>query len=101
MKFWKKAIAMFSRTPPPGAGGAGAEPTPGGFPSLFGTPNNQVVGPIVGVRSNVHKRGFKKWRELEYYDEWRFLAGDADNEMTGGMNPVLGGVGGPTPAPRP
>jgi len=92
---------MFSRTPPPGAGGGGAEPTPGGFPSLFGTPNNQVVGPIVGVRSNVHKRGFKKWRELEYYDEWRFLAGDADNEMTGGMNPVLGGVRGPTPAPRP
>jgi hypothetical protein len=60
------------------------------------------VRPIIGVRSNVHKRGFKKWRDLEYYDEWRFIAGDADNEMAGGQNqnPVLGGVRGPTPAPR-
>jgi type II secretory pathway pseudopilin PulG len=88
---------LFSTTPPPGAGGAA--PTPG-FPSLFGTPGDQVVGPIVGVRSNVHKRGFKKWRDLEWYDEWRFIAGDADNEMPGGANPVLGGIRGPTPAPR-
>jgi type II secretory pathway pseudopilin PulG len=69
---------LFSRTPPPSSGSA--SPT-AGFPSLFGTPSTQTVGPIIGVRSKVHKRGFRKWRDLEYYDEWRFIAGDADNEL--------------------
>lgn len=87
---------LFSTTPPPGSGAP--EPT-SGFPSLFGTPSNQTAGPIVGVRSNVHKRGFRKWRDLEYYDDWRFLAGDADNDSAGMTNPVLGNVPrAPTPS---
>jgi type II secretory pathway pseudopilin PulG len=68
---------LFFRTPPPSGG---SQPTPGGFPSLFGAPA-ETVGPIIGVRSKVHKRGYQKWRDLEYYDEWRFIAGDADKEM--------------------
>ena len=64
-------------------GGPDAPPPTPGFPSLFGTPTNQVVGPIVGVRSNVHKRGFRKWRDLDYYDEWKFIAGDADKDVAG------------------
>lgn len=91
---------LFSTTPPPGAGGGA--PTPG-FPSLFGTPSTQTVGPIVGVRTNVHKRGFRKWRGLEYYDEWRFIAGDADNDEYHFVDPNL--LRGPNytpnvPAPR-
>jgi type II secretory pathway pseudopilin PulG len=77
---------LFSRTPPPGSG----ETTPtGGLPSLFGTPSTQTVGPIIGVRSNQHRRGFRKWRDLEYYDEWRFIAGDADNEFGHYVDPNL------------
>lgn len=79
---------LFSTTPPPEPGAAPAAPT-SGFPSLFGTPNGQVIGPIIGVRSNVHKRGFQKWRELEYYDEWRFIAGDADNDFSHYIDPNL------------
>lgn len=78
---------LFSRTPPPGAGGE-TSPTVGP-PSLFGTPSTHTVGPIIGVRSNQHRRGFRKWRELEYYDEWRFIAGDADNETGHYVDPNL------------
>ena len=35
----------------------GPTPTPGAFPRIFGRQQAQVVGPIVGVRSNVHKQG--------------------------------------------
>ena len=79
---------LFSRTPPPEPGTAPTTPTPE-FPSLFGTPKTQTIGPIVGVRSTVHKRGFRKWRDLEYYDEWRFIAGDADNEQGHYIDPNL------------
>lgn len=82
-------------TPPPGGGGGNRPPsTYGGlFPptpvpqipptptprSIFGSDNQTVnVGPIVGVRSKVHKEGFRDWRGLKFYDEWRFIAGDAD-----------------------
>ena len=86
-------------------GGPDAPPPTPGFPSLFGTPNNQVVGPIVGVRSNVHKRGFRKWRELDYYDEWKFIAGDADRDIGGarfGLPPgAPGAPGAPTTPARP
>jgi type II secretory pathway pseudopilin PulG len=79
-------------TPP---GGPDAPPPTPGFPSLFGTPTNQVVGPIVGVRSKVHKRGYRKWRELDYYDEWKFIAGDADKDVGGGRVFAPGAPGGP------
>ena len=84
-------------------GGPDAPPPTPGFPSLFGTPTNQVVGPIVGVRSNVHKRGFRKWRDLDYYDEWKFIAGDADKDIAGGrfgLPPGAPGVATTTPQPR-
>ena len=92
---------IFSTTPPPGpGGGASAAPTPG-FTSPFAPPNGQVIGPIIGVRSNVHKRGFQKWRELEYYDEWRFLAGDADRDLSNYIDPnTLRGIHF-TPVPTP
>jgi|KBSSwiStaDraftv2_1062776.scaffolds.fasta_scaffold54702_4 type II secretory pathway pseudopilin PulG len=71
---------LFSTTPPPGAGGGAQQPTPE-FPSLFGTPTTQTVGPIIGVRTSVHKKGFRQWRGLDYYDEWRFISGDADKDF--------------------
>jgi hypothetical protein len=77
---------LFSRTPPPGSGET--KPT-ANLPSLFGTPSTHTVGPIIGVRSSQHKRGFRKWRDLEYYDEWRFIAGDADNEFGHYVDPNL------------
>jgi type II secretory pathway pseudopilin PulG len=61
-------------TAPPG----GTPPTPTPVPGAFGTP--QVAGPIVGVRSKVHKEALQEWRGRRYYDEWRFIVGDADRE---------------------
>lgn len=66
-------------TPPPFLGGGGTvarTPTPA---SIFGQPGKKV-GPIVGVRTKVHRKGLKPWRGKDYTDEWRFIAGDADND---------------------
>jgi type II secretory pathway pseudopilin PulG len=63
------------RTPTP-------TPTPAGS---FGTP--QAAGPIVGVRSKVHKEALTAWRGQTYYDQWRFIVGDADREGTGAFDP--------------
>jgi type II secretory pathway pseudopilin PulG len=68
---------------PPG----GPPPTPTPVPGAFGTP--QVAGPIVGVRSKVHKEALQEWRGRRYYDEWRFIVGDADREA-GVSNDPLG-----------
>lgn len=48
-------------------------------PSIFG-PREETknVGPIAGVRSKVHKEALREWRGRRFYDEWRFIAGDAD-----------------------
>lgn len=54
------------RTPTPATGAGGDEP---------------VVGPIVGVRSRVHKQGLREWRGRRFYDEWRFVMGDADSDL--------------------
>lgn len=70
-------------TAPPG----GTPPTPTPVPGAFGTP--QVAGPIVGVRSKVHKEALQEWRGRQYYDEWRFIVGDADREA-GVSNDPLG-----------
>jgi type II secretory pathway pseudopilin PulG len=69
------------RTPGPGSGGVPATPTP----APFGTPaqGNQPSGPIVGVRSKVHKEGITEWRGQKFYDQWRFIAGDADRDGIG------------------
>lgn len=54
-------------TPTPGAFGPGGE--------------EQNVGPICGVRSKVHKQALREWRGRRFYDEWRFIVGDADSDV--------------------
>lgn len=54
-------------TPTPGIGGPGGE--------------EQDVGQIVGVRSKVHKEALREWRGRRFYDEWRFIVGDADSDV--------------------
>jgi type II secretory pathway pseudopilin PulG len=90
---------LFQPTPGPGEeGGAAPRPTPTPA-SLFGQPEGKTVGPIVGVRSKVHKKALRKWREKEFYDEWRFIAGDADNDTQQPFDPgTLNWRGTPTPA---
>ena len=53
-------------------------PTPVGFAGGDGEGKN--VGPIVGVRSRVHEEGLREWRGRRFYDEWRFIVGDADSD---------------------
>jgi type II secretory pathway pseudopilin PulG len=90
---------MFPPTTPPPSGGGNAQPTPA-FQPLFGGPQGEIVGPIVGVRSKVHKRGYRTWRDLDYYDQWRFIAGNADNDTGPNYDPnLLRGVHRPTPVP--
>jgi type II secretory pathway pseudopilin PulG len=76
-------------TPPPflgGGGGAPATPTP---QSIFGPNTGKVVGPIVGVRTNVRRKSIFEWRSRGYTDEWRFIAGDADNENGPSFDPNI------------
>ena len=82
--------------PPPGGP---APPTP--IPSSFGgakQPPN--VGPIVGVRSQVKKNALREWRGQKTYDQWRFIAGDADRDLYPGL-PGMGGPGNRAPGPAP
>lgn len=55
-------------------------PTP--TPGLL-TPGGEEknVGPIIGVRSKVHKQALREWRGRRFYDEWRFIVGDADSDV--------------------
>jgi type II secretory pathway pseudopilin PulG len=39
------------------------------------------VGPIIGVRSKVHRQALREWRGRRFYDEWRFIVGDADSDV--------------------
>lgn len=87
-----------TRTPSGGFGFGGDEPTPtfmGGQgsgvrtptpTSIFGQPGKKT-GPIVGVRTKVHRKGVKPWRGRDYTDEWRFIAGDADNDTREAFDP--------------
>ena len=79
----------------PSQTGLQAQPTPVPTPTpgAFGTPN-APSGPIVGVRSNVHQEALREWRGHKYYDEWAFIAGDADKDVTS-TNPFYTGVPGP------
>ena len=93
----------FSAGPPgqPGAAprvppAAPPTPTPNAF-SSFGQPNQGPAnGPIVGVRSKVHEEGLREWRGHKYYDEWAFIAGDADSEVPGA---AVGSQPKPLPGP--
>jgi type II secretory pathway pseudopilin PulG len=53
-------------------------PTPGAFGPGEGEQN---IGPIVGVRSKAHQEALREWRGRRYYDEWRFIVGDADSDV--------------------
>jgi type II secretory pathway pseudopilin PulG len=81
---------MGGPTPPPFLGGGGGAPTPTPAPfstGIFANHDNKTIGPIVGVRSRLHHKALKKWRDKEWYDEWRFIAGDADNDDKGWFDP--------------
>jgi len=83
---------------PPGAPQfPGPSPTPTPSKTAFGSPTGQqTVGPIVGVRSSVHKEGLREWRGQKFYDQWCFIVGDADRDTIGN----LPGQGGPPGAPQ-
>jgi type II secretory pathway pseudopilin PulG len=73
------------RTPTPWVVGTGPE----------GQPVN--VGPIIGVRSKRHQEALREWRGQHFYDQWRFIVGDADSDVTMKFNPNTLRL---TPAPR-
>ncbi len=85
-----------ARPPFLGGGPTGPTPTPAPFSTgIFGD-KPKAVGPIVGVKITMHKKALRKWREKEYYDEWRFIAGDADTDSPQAFDPSSLRV---TPAP--
>jgi type II secretory pathway pseudopilin PulG len=86
----------------PSQGSAGGPAPPGGLPRTYTglvptpapTPSSFAplggggpVGPIVGVRSKVRKEALREWRGRKYYDEWRFIAGDADSDLPNVFDP--------------
>ena len=86
----------------PGTGGtAPGRPAPTPTPaSVFGSEKGKTTGPIVGVRSNLHEEALTEWRGQKFYDEWRFIMGDADRDTIGGVPGGMrgpGGIGGPNP----
>jgi type II secretory pathway pseudopilin PulG len=83
---------------PAGSGGFVPQPTPTPI-SPFGQAEQKTVGPIIGVRSTVHKEALRQWRGSKFYDQWRFIMGDADrDDQTGGVPP---GPPGPGPIKQP
>lgn len=75
-------------TPPflGGGGSASVTPTPS---SSFGPATGQPVGPIIGVRTKVRRKTIFDWRGRSYTDEWRFIAGDADNDNGPSFDPNI------------
>jgi type II secretory pathway pseudopilin PulG len=81
---------------PPGMPPAG-RPLPTPTPGVFGASGQpKSIGPIIGVRSGVHEEALTEWRGQKFYDEWRFIMGDADKDITIG---VPGGTIRPPGAP--
>ncbi len=92
-------IRTADAAPSLGGGGSAPTPTPAPFSTgIFGE-KPKTVGPIVGVRATLHKKALRKWRDREWYDEWRFIAGDADNDMATLDPNTLRGGSRPTPSP--
>src|SRR5262249_15665789 len=78
---------------PPGV--PGTRPTPAPTPGAFGVGSTKSVGPIIGVRSNLHEEALTEWRGQKDYDEWRFIMGEPDRgTLTRGPGGRGGGVGG-------
>ena len=89
---------MFAPTPAPDEG-AFPPPPPTPTPrSIFDSSMGKPIGPIVGVRSKMHKQALRKWRDKEYYDEWRFIAGDADYDTLRPFDPNQLNYRTPTPS---
>ncbi len=90
----------------PGIGGSGLPGTSAGgrvpptpTPGVFGPAEQpKSVGPIVGVRSNAHEQALTEWRGQKFYDEWRFIMGDADRDTSGPPVKLPPGTP-PTPVP--
>ena len=62
-------------------------PTP--TPATFGPGGEEKnVAPICGVQSKVHQQALREWRGLRYYDQWRFVVGDADSDVAQPFNPA-------------
>jgi type II secretory pathway pseudopilin PulG len=82
----------FDTTPTPGFLGGGGTvpipvtPTPS---SIFGPQTGKPIGPIMGVRSKIRRKAVFEWRGRGYTDEWRFIAGDADNENGPSFDPNI------------
>jgi type II secretory pathway pseudopilin PulG len=72
-------------------------PTPGVFGDQGGQGQTKSVGPIIGVRSKVHEEALMQWRGQKFYDEWRFIMGDADRDTYAGFTPIMPGA--PPPGP--
>ena len=82
----------------PGAPGRPVPMTP--TPTLFaGGGETKNVGPIIGVRSRVHQEALVEWRGQKFYDEWRFIMGDADRDTLAGSVPGGGRIPGAPPVP--
>jgi type II secretory pathway pseudopilin PulG len=114
-KLWKEPMCncpdwhvIYQNSPDalnPGAGGSGlpgSRPLPTPTPGVFGpTGQTKTVGPIVGVRSSVHEEALTEWRGQKFYDEWRFIMGDADRDTQTGFTPTMRLPPGAPPPPPP
>ena len=77
-------------------------PSSGFFGPAGGEP--KTIGPIVGVRSTVHKEALREWRGQKFYDTWKFIVNDADRDLPGqggGAVPIPGAPQFPPTAPTP
>jgi type II secretory pathway pseudopilin PulG len=63
---------------PPSTYGNLLRPTP--TPGFLKPGEEKNVGPIIGVRSKAHKQALREWRGMRFYDQWRFIVGDADSD---------------------
>ena len=82
----------FETTPTPSSGSFGSGSGPNATPtpsSIFGQ-EGRKVGPIVGVRTKVRREAIRPWRGRNFTDEWRFIAGDADNDTPTAVGPNPG-----------
>jgi type II secretory pathway pseudopilin PulG len=65
---------------PPSTYGNLLRPTP--TPGLLASGEEEKnVGPIIGVRSKSHQQALREWRGQRFYDQWRFIVGDADSDV--------------------
>jgi type II secretory pathway pseudopilin PulG len=94
---------LASTTPTPSLFSAPPTRNPTAGPFGPGSGETKTIGPIVGVRSTVHKEALAEWRGQKYYDQWRFIVGDADRNdlLTPGQGLPPGAPLFPTQPPAP